>query len=62
MSLILSSLWLLLIQLKSLFKTKQMLLSGNIFGKKKKKSHIKNKNVIIHHKKDLTYSKKKNLS
>lgn len=35
-----------------------MLPWGNSFGKK---GHIKNNSVIIHHKKDLTYYKKKNL-
>ena len=51
MRLIPSSLQLLLIQLKSFFKTKQTTLGEHFW----QEGHIKNNNVIIHHKKGLDF-------
>ena len=51
MRLIASSLQRLLIQLKSFFKTKQTTLGEHFW----QEGHIKNNNVIIHHKKGLDF-------
>jgi hypothetical protein len=58
MSQILSSLQLLLVRLKSLLKAKLILLSLNIFGKEKKIS-MKCNSVLICHKIEHDFFKKK---